>query len=499
MDMRGRDKQDEELEEFIAARSQDLHHDAYQLTAAQDTAERLVVGVLADMRRERVDLARAGAEARLRMARIAARHGTPTEAGDDSPMRAEFRLLARLSPQQRAVLLLQVVDNLDVRETARALQLNPRAVTGTLHSIPYDELPGTTPYSGELRSFLEDFGDRAIAPSAAATVADVRDAPPPPRRPWWTYVAALLVVALTVATVVVTQGWHNDWLRTPAGLNHAHGTHFPAYRKGYKLVDIRDVEPGPAEGFSVDSASAVTMDCSMLTRGGGMSISSDLTGGSYFRQRGDCSNRAHLAPLVHVSGTALVSINDFSRDRWPVAVYRQVPLREYPVATEDFDVQRNIGIADVRSVQADNGSRLTPLRKGIVLTMHGAAKQPNGTFRGTLHIPAGTSATTLNVVGLLSPTTTGRFRVQVDHRGPLTTCGNTSSAVYGTLPKVTTCTLVDHRIPQIELNLVSVRSEHARTVPVRVSVSDSRGPWTLQLVADRYKPDASAVDDGANS
>lgn len=496
--MHGRDRQDDELEEFIAARTQDLHHDAYQLTAAQQPAEELVLTVLAALRRERIELAQAGSTARQRMAMICARDTTPTQDSDSSQLAAQFRPLARLSPRQRAALVLHVVDGYDERETARALRLTSRATTEALGSVPYDELPGTTPQSGELRSLLEDFGDLATSPSASTTLADVHAVPPPPRRPWWTYVAAFLVVAVTVGTVVITQRWHDDWLKTPNGLNHAHGTHFLAYTQGYKLVDIREVVPGPADEFSVRSGSAVTIGCTGLAKGIGMAVSSDLNPGTYSFGRDGCSAQQPQTPLALVSGKTLVSVNDFSRHSWPVAVYQQVPLSEYPVATGHFDVQRNLTLDGQREVTSTTGRTLVPQTKGTVLTMRGPAGRPNGTFRGTLDVPPGTVATNLNVVGLLSPTTTGRYRLRVDHRGPLTSCGSHRTVTYGTLPRSTECSLVDHRIPQIAFNVVGAQSENARTIPVEITVEDAHGPWTLQFVADRYKFDASAVDDGAN-
>lgn len=494
--MRGPDRHDDELEEFIAARTQDLHHDAYQLTAAQQPAEELVIAVLADMRRESIDMAQAGSTARLRMARACARDNTPTQDSDASQLAAQFRPLARLSPRQRAALVLGVVDGYDDRETARGLQLTSHATTEALEAVPYDELPGTTPHSGELRSLLEDFGDLATSPSASTVLADVRAVPPPPRRPWWTYVAAFLVIALTVATVVVTQHWHNDWLKTPDGLNHAHGTRFPAYTDGYKLVGIHDVAPGPPDEISVPSASAVTMECAGLSPGAGMAVSSGLDSGTYLRR--SCGATPHEPILTPVSGTTLVSINDFSHDSWPVAVYRQIPLSEYPVATGHFDVQKNITLDEVRTMTATNGSKLTPVAKGSVLTVRGTADHPNGTYQGALEVPPGTNTTHLNVVGLLSPTTTGRYRLQADHRGPLTSCGSRRTVTYGTLPKSTQCSLVDRRIPQIQFDLVGAPSDSARTMPVEITVTGARGPWTLQVVGDRYKLDAGAVDDGAN-
>ncbi|HWC22608.1 MAG TPA: sigma factor-like helix-turn-helix DNA-binding protein [Flexivirga sp.] len=493
--MRGRDHQDEQLEEFIAARTQDLHHDAYQLTAAQQPAEQLVIAVLAAMRREHIDLAQAGSTARLRMARVSARDNTSSQDSDASQLAPRFRPLARLSPRQRAALVLFVVDGHDEREIARDLHLTTRATTEALGAVPYDELPGASPHSGELRSLLEDFGDLATSPSASATLADVRAVPPPPRRPWWTYVAALLVIAVTVATLVITQRWRNDWLHTPNGLNRAHGTHFPAYTAGYKLVAIHDVAPGPAQDIPVGAAGSVALECDPDNRAVGMSVSSELNGTFFQKQCAGTRNRPNLIPAI---GTALVAVNDFSRDAWPIAVYQKVPIDEYPVATRNFQVQHDLTISSLRSVTSREGHTLQPTLRGEVLTLRAAANHPNGTFSGTLRLPAATSGIQINVVGLLSPTTTGHFRIRVDNRAPWTTCGSQRTVTFQQWQLNSGCSLVDRYVPQVTFDQIGAPSAGARTTPVRITVTDARGPWTLQVVADAYKFDASAVDDGAN-
>jgi DNA-directed RNA polymerase specialized sigma subunit, sigma24 homolog len=494
--MRVRDHQDGQLEEFIAARTQDLHHDAYQFTAAQQPAEELVIAVLAAMRREQIDMAQAGSTARLRMAKASVRDNTPTQDSDASQLAAQFRPLARLSPRQRAVLALQVVDNYDERETSRVLRMTTRAVTDTIRSIPYDELPGASPHSGELRSLLEDFGDLATAPSASTTLADVRAVPPPPRRPWWTYVAALLVIALTVGTIVISQSRYEEWAHSPKGLNHIHGTHFPAYTEGYKLVAIHDVKPGPPAEFSVDGSGAVTMNCADLRPGLGISSSSELNSGTYFNAA--CSAKAQQPQLIPAGGQTSVSINDSSRPSWPVAVYRKVSWEDYPVATGHFVVARDKTVDALRRQTGRNGQRITPLAAGTVLTMRGPAGSPNGTFRGQLELPASAGATELDITGLLSPTTTGRFRVRLNGQAPWMNCAS-SNVTRMTLHPDDWCGLYDRHIPQVDFSTVDASSTlRTRRITVELSVQHARGPWTLQVVADRYKTDASAVDDGAN-
>ncbi|GGB19563.1 hypothetical protein GCM10011492_06770 [Flexivirga endophytica] len=494
--MWGRDHPDEQLEEFIAARTQDLHHDAYQLTAAQQPAEQLVIAVLADMRRERVEMAQAGTAARLRMARIAARLDAPSEITDVSQLPSEFRVLARLSPRQRAVLLLQVVDNYDDRETARELQLSSRATAATLQSIPYDELPGASPHSGELRSLLEAFGDLAASPSATTTLADVHAVPPPPRRPWWVYVAVFVVIVLTIASLVITQSWHNDWLRSPEGLNHTHGTHFPAYTQGYKLVAIHDVAPGPAEDIAVGASGALALECHPGDRTVSIAVSSDITG--TFSQN-ECGVDADGPNLTPARGTALVSISNFNHDTWPIAIYRKVPWRDYPVATGRFVVGHPKTLDEARRQTDGSGHRIPPVAAGTVLTMQGTAERPNGTFTGQLDIPASVGLTELDVIGLISPTTTGRFRVRLNGEAPWVSCASFTIARYTQQHPDDWCALYDRHIPQVDFSTVdpswSVRS---RRVTVELSVQHARGPWSLQVAADRYKRDAGAVDDGAN-
>ncbi|MFC6706257.1 RNA polymerase sigma factor [Flexivirga alba] len=485
--MRGRDHKDEQLEEFIAARTQDLHHDAYQFTAAQQPAEELVIAVLAAMRRERIDMAQAGTEARLRMARASARDNTPTQDSDASQLAARFQPLARLSPRARAALVLQVVDGYDDRETARALQLTSRTTTEALESVPYDELPGTTPHSGELRSLLEDFGDLATSPSASTTLADVRAAPPPPRRPWWTYVAALLVIALTVGTVVISQRTHDDWLRTPDGLNHAHGTHFPAYTQGYKLVAIRDQAPGAAEDYGLGSQDAVVIGCakkqSDQTSIG--RLSSELIGDFDV----SCSapdGRQHLTPVM---GQTVLAIDDFSRKQWPVAVYQHRSWDEYPVARKDFTVEHDKTLTDLRPTD-NGGNQVRPVVPGAVLTLHGTADHPNGTFTGSLSVPSARDHTTPMFTALLSPTTTGQFQLLAGSQSPLTNCGSRDQVFYSGRQDYKTCSLVDRQVPQVDYRGWGDWGgfpESGKTMTVRFTVKHALGPWTLRLVYDSYR------------
>ena len=484
--MRGRDHQDGQLEEFVAARTQDLHHDAYQFTAAQQPAEELVIAVLAAMRRERVEMAQAGSTARLRMARLASRHEAPTEITDVSQLPAQFQVLARLSPRQRAVLALQVVDNYDERETSRALRMTTRAVTDTVRSIPYDELPGASPHSGELRSLLEDFGDLATAPSATTTLADIRAVPPPSRRPWWTYVAALLVVALTVGTLVFSQSRYNEWARSAEGLNHRHGTHFPAYTEGYKLVDIREVAPGPAETLDLGAPSALAIECAKGQAD--QSTMARLSGEVVGNFPGSCSAPGKRQQLMPAQGQTLIAIDAFDRKEWPVAIYRPLPWAQYPVATKDFTVEHDKTLTSLRPTD-DHGGPLRPAVPGKTVTIRGSADHPNGTFTATLPTPVAEENSMPVFLGLLSPTSTGQFQLVVGSEAPLTRCGAPGPVFYATRTESKTCSLVDHEVPQVDYYTWANFQATGRSTTVRFTVTHARGPWTLQMVYDIYRTD----------
>lgn len=481
----------DELTAFISARTQDLHHDAYQLTASQDSAERLVVAVLFDLQRERLDLSRAGTIAHLRMVQLAARDNTPTQTAGDPQLPKRFRPLVRLSPRQRAVLLLQVVAGYDDRAISRALQLSSRVTTETLRSIPYDGLPGDTMHTGELRSLLEDFGDLATSPSATTTIQDVHAVPSAPRRPWWTYAAAILVIAATASCVVVTQGWHKDWLQTPDGLNQTHGTHFPTYTQGYQLADIRDMTPGIAQNVTTGAAGAVALPCGVVDPTVRLSVQSDASG----RVEGDsCPTSATRARLTSVTGRASAMVLGGTRHEYPIAVYRKIPLSEYPVATKDFEVQHDLTLNAVRKEVAAGDGPSNPTKRPV-LTLHGTAAHPNGTFTGRLRLPHFDNpleAPLIHAIGLLSPTTTGRFRVNIDTIRPKTSCGEPGPMVSGPGQPAEECSLVDRQVPQVKY-LQDVVPD-ADWIPVEITVKNASGPWTLQVVADTYDGPVGSTD-----
>lgn len=468
--MRGR----QDFEEFVVARTTDIHHDAYLLTASQEHAERLVVHVLAELDRDQPELTQAASTARLRMARIAARADTP--AGDPD-VAARFRPLAALTSRQRAILLLELLDGHDLHSAARVLHLSSRQVGEAYAAIP-PEL--TDAESAQLRRLLEDFGDLVESPDPATTLGAIHALPPPPRRPWWSYAAAVLVVALTVSCVWIAQTWQNDWLRTAAGLNHSHGTHFPAYTQGYKLVAIHDIAPGPVETIPAGSNDAVAVECATNAA---ITISSGLMGDF----RGSCSDPAGPPALTQVVGTTSVSINDFSRDTWPVAVYQSIPWDEYPVATSGFIVEHDQTLRALRHVSADGYHFVKPLVAGAVLTLHGDRERPDGTFTGQLEVPAAHPGSVLVISGLLSPTTTGRYSLLVENTSQWSNCGPAGIVHYAPGPDALTCSIFDRQVPQLNFSTWGVPTPRSRVVPVRITVRNALGPWTLQLAFDSYR------------
>lgn len=305
------------LEEFVVARTQDLHQDAYALTGSSRDSEDLVARVLAELAREHVDFTQAGSVARLRMARAVARTDcTPHEPGN-VPIR--FESLVGLTSCQRAILLLKAVDGHDLHSAGRVLGLTARD-TEQAHSALPPELADTDPAG--LRSLLQDFGDLAEVPHPAKTLAAIRAVPPPPHRPRWSYAVAALVIAVTISTVWVTQGWHDDWMHTAAGLNHTHGTHFPAYADGYKLVDIKEVAAVRRDNLALGASSALAFPCSD-GQPNGSTVGQVVTGndGNYAAH---CS-AAGLADLMPTSGDTLLTIADTGRTKLPVGVYRKIP------------------------------------------------------------------------------------------------------------------------------------------------------------------------------
>jgi hypothetical protein len=478
--MRGR-RLDDDFEAFVGARTPDLHHDAFVLMAGQDAAERLVAHTLAGLRRDRVDFTQAAATARLRMARTAAR----IDAASDADLPATLRPLARLTPRQRAILLLETYDGYDLHSVAKALQLPAKQVGETYAAIPEDLAS-----SHELRSLISEFGDLANTPDVPTTLTQVREIPPPRQRPRWSYAAAALVVAVTIAGSLSAQAWHRDWLRTPDGLNHAHGTHFPAYTEGYKLVGIRDQAPGPAETLDLGAQDAIVIECNagQADRTSVARMSSQLIG-DFEAACSSVGGRQHMTPAM---GQTVVAIDDFGRKQWPVATYRKLSWAQYPVAQKDFTVEQDRTLATVRPTD-EAGHPIRPTTPGNVVTLHGTAGRPNGTFRATLPVPP-TRTNTLPVFsGLLSPTTTGQFQLRIGHQSPQTTCGMPDQLLYGGLLNSRTCSLGDRQIPQVTYANWGAIKSNSPTMTVEFTVKHALGPWTLQLVWDSYRTDSQGA------
>ncbi|RNI24295.1 hypothetical protein [Flexivirga caeni] len=314
--------------------------------------------------------------------------------------------------------------------------------------------------------------------------------PPPPRRTWWTYAAAALVVVVTISSVWIAQTWHDEWLRTAAGLNHAHGTHFPAYTQGYRLVAIHEVAIGPdSEPFTAPhGTAAVAVACSNARVP--ITIGSELPG-QYLQQ--SCPGGSATPELTPVRGSTSVMTYDTARSQWPVAVYQKLPWNEYPVATSSFILEHNTTLDALRRQTTEDGHLIRPAAQGTVLTLHGDADQPNGTFTGRLTLPPVTAGSVpeLDITGLLSPTGTGQFRVLINGRLPWVNC--TSIAITrNTSHPDTWCSLYDRRIPAIDFRTVDPPALGSRSTSaeVQVTVEHAVGPWTVQVVADRY-PDSA--------
>lgn len=478
--MRGR-RLDEEFEAFVAARTPDLHHDAFVLIAGQDAAERLVAHTLAGMRRDRVDFTQAAATAHLRMARTAAH----VDVAADRDLPASALPLARLTPRQRATLLLSVYDASDLHSIAKILQLPAKEVEAASAGIPEELRSGD-----ELRSGLSEFGDQVIVPDVPTTLTQVDEAPPPIRRPRWVYAATALVVACTVAASVTANNWHQDWLHTPAGLNHAHGTHFPAYTQGYKLVAIHDVEPGPAETLDLGARDAIVIQCNadQADQTSVARLSSQLVG-DFEAGCSSVSGRQHLTPA---SGQTVLAIDDFGRKQWPVAVYQHLSWAEYPVARTRFTVEQGQTLSTVRPTD-ESGDPIHPASAGRVITLHGTATRPNGTFRATLPVPPQRTNTLPVFSGLLSPTTTGQFSLRVGHQYPATTCGSRDQLLYAGIQESRTCSLVDRQIPQVTYTNWGLLEGGSSTMTVEFTVKHALGPWTLQLVWDSYRTNSQGA------
>lgn len=142
-----------DLDEFVRTRTPALLRSAYLLTGDQHAAEDLVQGALERVAVRWRRLAKENADAyvrtvmyrmqvdRWRRRRVATEHVTetlPERAGEDQYASADTRValraaLARLTPKQRAVLVLRFYDDLSEARTAEVLGCAPGTVKSQTH------------------------------------------------------------------------------------------------------------------------------------------------------------------------------------------------------------------------------------------------------------------------------------------------------------------------------------------------------------------------------
>ncbi|WP_265444273.1 hypothetical protein [Flexivirga meconopsidis] len=465
-----------DFDSFVAARTPELHRTGYLLMADQEAAEQLVAAALHRIRRQADDLGRAGAQTRLTMARLAAPLDAPTSTAAGLP---------GLSPRQRAVLLLRVVDGLDSRATAKELRL-PKAAAIAAERAAATNL-GLSVGDPQLRSQLDDFAERASWPDPTVTLDEAARKRPQAARPRWTYAAALVVIVASIASVTIAQVAHNRWLRTPAGLNSSHGTHFPEYVRGYKLVEVRDLRPRQPATVRLPKDEAYVVGCPGDSDGEAFGMPVTIDGATDNSYTQPCMPQRETNPdFFYLSNTTdlptQVEVTWPSDGPWPLAVYRKVPWDQYPVATKDFDTSRQLGFDDAQ-VANENGP-VSPLRTGPKLTLSSGSRA-NGSFTATLRLPAPVAGTQPSVTWTLRATTTGRYRVSLAGR-PLSSCFSPTGDSW--------CEVFDRVIPPIGGNSTAptdqdLVSTSARTAEVRVDVEHAVGPWKLEMRYDRYKVD----------
>ena len=104
-------------------------------------------------------------------------------------------------------------------------------------------------------------------------------------------------------------------------------------------------------------------------------------------------------------------------------------------------------------------------------------------------MPATPTGTRLEFAGLLSPSTTGQFTLIVDHSYPWTLCGAPDQVLYLGRDDFRTCSLMDHRVPQVQFGAPDGLVTGSTSIPVTFTVKHALGPWTLQLVYNSYRTD----------
>lgn len=477
--MRGRRADESELTDFVSARTGELHRTAYLLTADQDRAGQLVAVAVDRLRRDRTPLSQAGTAARHHMARLAAAATVPSEVVDNDPPSPADRqrvAIAGMSPRQRAVLLLRGLDRLDERATAAELGISRSAVHAA--ETTSEESLGIPIDSEQCRGALTDFAEHASWPDASVTVAAAAHAAPPRRRSRWRYVAAAAVLIVGAAAPIASQVQHDRWLRTPDGINASHGTHFHPFVQGFKLVGVQRVPVGSTRGLATSDGEAIALGCDHLSvkSQSGWPRIKDGDGSQPYLCAKETAERYFLfgpdaGASVHVPKAAQQAID--------VARYAPVPWSRYPVAQDHFEVEHDVPLNRNARMNYDN----SPVHAGRTLTMRGT----NGTFTGTVVVPAPVKDSELFMSGLLSPTTTGQYKIEIDG-SVVTRC----SIAGGADPESGWCRLHDRYVPQIPLSDIWGVGDPGDLAPrssakVKIEVRDALGPWKLEVRYDRYR------------
>lgn len=471
--MRGHANDDDELIDFVAARTAELHRTAYLLTADQDRAERLVESVVGDLRRQGFDSGQGETTARHRMARMAGAvviRTSPAEENTD-PTQA----IAMLSPRERAVLMLRCLDGYDPRSAAGELGL-PRSKIAMAEESACQSI-GFDVSDTRIRAALTDFAEQATWPDPDTTWSRSAGVRPPRRHSRRRYVAVATILALTVAAPVGSQLQHDRWLRTPAGINASHGTHFRAYTQGYKLVDVQRVPVGSTRTLRLPADDAVVLECPKV-KSPADEARAPVVGDGQDTYPAWCNDSADdLYELMPATSVLSVHARPLGGRPVYVADYRPVSWNDYPVATGNFRVENDMTLLEL----AQGISQTPPVRTGQTLTMHGT----NGVFNATVQRPSGASNTSLLLSMLLSPTTTGWYRVTVDGQS-MTECGVVSQSDW--------CRIYDAYVPQISQSWTQdaggAFTPEASSGPaeVTVEVRHALGPWKLQMRYDRFRP-----------
>ena len=464
-----------ELADFVAARTAELHRTAYLLAADQDRAEQLVEIAVAGLARHPTDVGQAGALARRCMARLATTGTTPTvtePVTDDTES-----TIAHLSPRERAVLMLRSLDGLDVTSTARELGMSRSSVATAEQSAC--TTVGFEPLDDRLREALSEFADRATWPDADATLARAAAVRPPRRLPRKRYLAAAVVLAVTAAAPIGSQVHHNQWLRTPAGINASHGTHFHAFTQGYQLADVQRIAAGGSRDIDLSPGDVIVLSCDSFSPRKQSSwpwVDSADSQGPWACAK-QSAERYFFAWIG--DGQASVKAPHTGHEPVIVGVYRPVAWSKYPVARADFQVEHD---KTLESVQQQWTPGTSPISSGRTLVMEGG----NGSYTASIQLPANVKGTVLALSGLFSPTSTGQYKVTVAGDTPMT---------CSTEPSDQWCRLYDHYVPQIPIGSISADNGQPSSgsgsegEKVRVDVRDAVRPWRLELRYDRYRSD----------